>query len=131
MKKFIGIIALATLLILPVFTLAQDPFVPEGGTGSGADFGGTGSDTGSSRLPNLLGVNSAEGLLNKILDWLIKIIAPILLTIMVIIGAFQMLFAQGNAEKFSAGRKTIVYAVIGYAIIFISQGVALIIKSAF
>lgn len=129
MKKFIGIIALATLLTLPIFVSAQGGgTIGPGGEGSGGD---TSNNTGGSRLPNLLGVNSAEGLLNKILDWLIKIIAPILLTIMVIIGAFQMLFAQGNAEKFSAGRKTIVYAVIGYAIIFISQGVALIIKSAF
>ena len=47
---------------------------------------------------------------------------------MVIYGGFQILTAGGTPEKFTTGRKTILYAVIGYGIIIISKGVTLILK---
>ena len=35
----------------------------------------------------------------------------------------------GEPEKFATGRKTILYAVLGYAIIWIGRGIAIIIEN--
>jgi hypothetical protein len=79
-------------------------------------------------LPNPLGTTAtAETLIERIVDWLIVIAAPIA-AVMIIYGAFQMLFAGGETEKFTNGRRTILYAVVGYGIIFIGRGIISIIK---
>lgn len=59
----------------------------------------------------------------------LKLIAIPIVSIMVIVGAFQILTAAGKDEQISKGKKTILYAVIGMAIILISDGIAGIIKS--
>jgi len=124
MEKIIKVSALAVLLILPILSLAAP--AAEGGFG-----GSTGTDSNhSGKLPNLLRVDSAEDLINKIIDGLLLLAAPIV-TIMVLVGAYQIMFAGGNSEKWQTGKKTIIYAVVGYAIILISKGVALIIQDFF
>jgi hypothetical protein len=77
-------------------------------------------------LPNPTGVRTLEDLLNKISGYLYKISIP-LVTIMVIIGAIQLLFAGGNPEKVTTGKRTILYAVIGFAIIFLAGGLTSVI----
>lgn len=79
-------------------------------------------------LPNPLGSTSTvDSLLRRIVNWLVTVAAPIA-AIMIIYGAFQMLFAGGDPEKFGTGRKTILYAVVGYGIIFIGWGLVFIIE---
>lgn len=68
-----------------------------------------------------------EGLLERIIRWLRNIAAPIAAG-MIIYGAYQMLFAAGDPEKFKVGRQTILYTVIGYAIIWIGWGITKIIE---
>ena len=46
---------------------------------------------------------------------------------MILIGGFQILTAKDSPEKVKSGRATIMYAVIGFVIILISKGVALIL----
>jgi hypothetical protein len=68
-------------------------------------------------------------LLNKFftgLLWVSAFIAPIF----IIYGAFQMLTSAGNAEKFGAGKKTILYTVIGFIIILAAKGIVDIISTA-
>lgn len=91
-----------------------------------ADTGGTNPRTID--LANPLGVSDVSELITKIINFLIVVAAPIVAG-MIIIGAYQMMFAGGDPEKFKLGKKTILYAVIGYTIILLSGGVALIIKS--
>lgn len=67
-------------------------------------------------------------ILNKILDAILLIGTPIA-TIMIIYGAFQMLFSGGNTEKFQTGQKTLLYTAIGYGIILISKGISIIISN--
>lgn len=138
MKIFL-IVTLAILLTLPTLSLAQPTgggsFETGGGgfenTGSGGtNLSSTTYGTHGGRLPNLLRVDSVGGLVNKIIDYLILIAAPIL-AIFILIGAYQIMFAGGDTEKWKTGKKTIIYAVIGYAIILLSKGVASIIQSAF
>jgi len=82
--------------------------------------------TSGTGCPNTIGE-----VLNKIVDGLVRYIAPPIVAIMVVVGAFQMLFTGGDPEKFQKGKKTIVYAVVGYAIILVAKGITLIIQSLF
>lgn len=60
------------------------------------------------------------------LVWLAAIIAPIF----IIYGAFQILTSGGNAEKLGAGKKTILYTVIGFLIVLGAKGIVDIVKTA-
>lgn len=90
--------------------------------------GGTGDDAGVT-LPNPLGeTNDIWQLIDNIIRALRAYIAPPIVTLMVLYGAFQILFAGGEPEKFANGKKTILWAVIGYAIILIASGISLVIR---
>lgn len=90
-----------------------------------AQGGGTG--TGPIKLPNPLGEGATfMTIINDVLDYLIYVSVPIL-ALMILIGGFQILGARDNPEKIKSGRKTIMYAAIGFTIILISKGVALIL----
>ena len=62
--------------------------------------------------------------------FLLAIAAP-LCGIMVVWGGFQMMTAGGNPEKFSSGRKTLIYAAIGFVIVLLASGATQLIKSVF
>lgn len=104
---------------------------PTGGGPGGSGTTGTGpggSDPTSVPLPNPLGTNNLVEVVNRIATWLIAVATPIV-AVMVIVGAFQMLFAGGNEENFRKGKKTITYSVIGFIIVLLAKGVAAIIKA--
>lgn len=88
---------------------------------------GTQCESSSTPLTNPLGASTFEGLLENIVNWLITIATPIAVGMM-LIGAFQMIFAGGNPERFAAGKKTILYTAIGYAIIVVGWGMVSIIR---
>ncbi|GEM_PF-6993000 len=78
------------------------------------------------QIPNPLGVRTFGELINRLVNWLLIISAPIL-TLMIIIGAFQIMTGAGEPEKITKGRHTITYAIIGYALLLISTGITKII----
>jgi len=96
---------------------------PAGGT-SGFNFPGIGC------LPNPLGSTSITDILTAVWTYLFYISIPIV-AIMVIIGAFQLMFAGGNEEKVSTAKKTILYAVIGFAIVLLAGSVVPILNQLF
>ena len=65
----------------------------------------------------------------NIANFLVVDIAIPITVIMVLVGAFQIMTAGGDPEKFSSGRKTITYAAIGLAAAFISLGAAQLIQN--
>lgn len=89
--------------------------------------GGVGTQPKGIELPNPLKVQNIADLLDRIVGFLQTIAIPIV-AIMVIWGGFQMLFATGDPEKFKTGKKTIIYAAIGFAVILIAKGVTSIVK---
>lgn len=91
-----------------------------------ADGGGT--TGGTVNLPNPLNTNSITEVVKNITGWLITVATPVV-AVMVIIGAFQMLFAGGSEEKFRNGKKTITYSVIGFVIVLLAKGIAAIIQA--
>lgn len=52
-----------------------------------------------------------------------------LCAIMVLVGGFQMITSAGDPEKFSKGRKTIIYAAIGFVVILLAGSVASLIRN--
>ncbi len=108
MKIILPLILIAIFLSGPVFAFAQSPV--------------------TIKLDNPLGSTSTPTeLLESVLDFLLKL-GGVIAAIMIIIGAFQMLFAAGDPEKFITGRRTIVYTAIAYGILLMARGIVLIIK---
>ncbi len=107
LKRFI-------ILAGPVL-IAQEPG-PGGAVGQGPTI----------RLPNPLPSDNIIEIINNILNYLIYISIPIL-ALMILWGGFQILYARGAPANITKGRETIQWAVIGFVIILISKGVALIV----
>ena len=79
-------------------------------------------------LTNPLKTTDITVVLGNINLFLIAIATPIC-GIMVVWGGFQMITARGNPEKFSEGKKTLLYAAVGFAVIVLAGGAAQLIKS--
>jgi NAD dependent epimerase/dehydratase family enzyme len=79
-------------------------------------------------LPNPLSANSFQAVVAQISNFLLLIAVP-LTAIMALVGGFQMITAGGDPEKFSKGRKTLMYAAIGFAVVLVAGGVASIISN--
>lgn len=82
--------------------------------------------TGGLTIKNPLGTENVIDIINRILNYLIYISVPIL-ALMILIGGFQILTARGEPGKITDGRKTITWAVVGFLVILISKGIALIL----
>ena len=78
-------------------------------------------------IPNPLKVTSIAALIDRIVTYIITI-ATILLPLAVIYAAYLFMSSGGDTEKITLGRKTILWTVIGYALILISKGVTLIVE---
>jgi uncharacterized membrane protein YozB (DUF420 family) len=81
-------------------------------------------------VSNPLGINSLGDAIDKIFPTLLAIAAPIA-TIMVLYGAFLMITSGGNEERVSTGRKTILYAAIGFALVLLASSVTPLILDVF
>jgi hypothetical protein len=80
-------------------------------------------------LPNPLGEGTTLiGLIEKITRWGFTF-AIAVVPIIVVVGAFQMLTAAGNPEKFAKGQKTVLYAVIGLVIMAAATGIVSLVES--
>jgi len=88
---------------------------------------GGGDESPSQLLPNPLGAQTIPDVLCRIGGWLFTIAIP-LTAIMIIIGAFQIMFAGGNEEKVTTGKRTIIYTVVGFAIILSATGIIYVIQ---
>lgn len=105
----------------------------DGGEGDGGDGddgsgnGGNGDEGGPVTLDNPIGTDKITGVINNIIIGLRDTIAPPLVAIAVLYGGFLMLFASGDPEKFQKGKKAILYAMVGYAIILIAGGITSLI----
>jgi hypothetical protein len=80
------------------------------------------------KIDNPLSCDDVGCLISKIIDGLTMLVIP-LLVLMTFIGGFQILFARGNEENFSKGKKTLWYAVLGFIITLLANGIDSIIKS--
>jgi len=101
-----------------------------GGTTSGA---GTTSGGGTTpgitvSIPNPLKFGTLAELLNAMAKFLFNISFPIV-TIMVLYGGLQILTAAGRVEQINAGKRTLLWAVIGFLAILVAGGISKLIAS--
>lgn len=82
---------------------------------------------GQTCIQNPLNACSFEDLVGSITDFIFYI-ALALLPLMVLIGSFYIMNAGGDPNRVDTGRKVILYAVIGFTIIFFAKGIVAIIK---
>lgn len=79
-------------------------------------------------IKNPLKFESLEALLDAIIDFLIKIGAP-LAVIMVIYAGLTWMFAAGVPEKISKARSILIWTIVGYSIILVAKGILLVVQS--
>ncbi len=82
---------------------------------------------GALTLTDPLGGKTFPAVIEAVSDALARIAIPIV-AVIVLYGAFQIMTAGGSAEKVSSGRKTILYAVVGYAIVLLASSVVPLIR---
>ena len=128
-KKIFRAVRLAFMVLIfiavffaPIFRASADD-----STG-GTTAGGPGPSAFGSQLVNPLSCDNLGCVADAVINFLLDI-AFVLVSIMALIGGFQMMTAGGNPEKFTKGRNTLYYAVIGFAVVLVAKGAASIIKS--
>lgn len=115
-KLFIGSAFLSVLLLGSLVLIEAQAQTP------GPDGNPVNCPAGTKCLPNPLNTNNTVfDLVQKVINWLAFTIGPILVTVMVIVGAFQMLLAKGDPKAFDTGKKTVLYTIIGYAILLLGS----------
>ena len=93
-----------------------------GAAGPAGDTGGISID-----LPKPIACEDFQCVLAKVIEKLTLFAVP-LVTLMALIGGFQFMTAGGDPKKVEQGKHTLWYAAVGYAVIFMANGLILIIK---
>ena len=115
LKKNFGKIFLVTFLaVMPIVSFAQGGVPP-----------GT-CDT-SGKICNPITTTTIDGFVLKILEGVIKIGMPIV-ALAIIYSGFLFVSARGNSEKLTKAKDSLLYTVIGAAILLGSWAIAMLIS---
>ena len=105
-----------------------------GGAGSGATDTGDDSDSGAGSggttvwILNPLKIDTVQGLIDLVLNWLLMIAIP-LSTIVILYGAMLFMIYGSVPAKRKKARDVILYAVIGIVILLLAKGISYSIMS--
>lgn len=120
MKKIFYLVS-SLLMTLPAVVFA------EGSGGGGGEGDASGGDTAFT-LPNPLSSENVTGIINRVIDFLLLVAGPIAV-VMTIYSAYLFITAGDNQEKVKKARKTLMYVIIGVAILILSKGIVNFTKS--
>lgn len=81
-------------------------------------------------LPNPLRCNEFGCVATAIINALFTVSIPVV-SIMILVGAFQILTAGGSPEKVTKGRDTIFWAVVGFFVILVANGIVAVLRELF
>ncbi len=84
--------------------------------------------TTSLEFKNPLAAKDLRELINALLVWIFWLAIPTAV-IMIVFAGITMMGSQGDPEKFSQGKKILLWAVVGLAVIFIGEGFIALIRS--
>ena len=105
-----------------------------GGSGVPDDEGGSGvPDSDSSftfKVPNPLSCGKLQECLSKIIDTIFYLSIPVV-TAMVLYGGMLIITGGYKPDNVTKGRKTILYAAVGFATVLLAQVVTVILMSIF
>ncbi len=90
--------------------------------------GGKNITPDASELPNPLKVKSLQDLFTAVIRGLWPILMAIA-TVMVLYGAYQIMSSAGDPGKVENGKKTILYAAIGVALLLLSSAIIFILQN--
>jgi len=78
-------------------------------------------------LASSTGTSSFDQMLTRVLSWLFpfSLAAAVL---MILIGAYYMVLSGGNPQKIATGKKIVIYALVGVAIVTISRGIVALLR---
>ena len=96
--------------------------------GSSGGGGETKDKSVSLEFKNPLAANDLRELVDALLSWIFWLSIPIAVIIIIYAG-IVMAGSGGNPEKFGHGKKILLWAVIGLAVIFIGRGFIALIES--
>src|SRR4030042_4556948 len=91
---------------------------------------GTMEGSDSIELTNPIAATSIVGLITSVGVYVLEL-AAVILTVVILVGAFQWLASGGKPEAITRGRKTITWGIIGFAVILIAGGIGTIIAKLF
>jgi len=112
--RIVLIIFFSFVSSLPVLSLADSTLPPNGGS--------------SGKIVNPLpSINSLDGLIQKILEGVIKIGLPVIALAIIYCG-FLFVSARGNPESIKKAKDALIYTLIGAAILLGAWAIALLIK---
>ena len=144
-KKIIVPFAICYLLLAMCYMLfanlafAYEPYPPSygsnnsppffGSNNAAPRFGSNNTGRGGVLIDNPLGriANDIPGLIGYVLN-AARGIAGLIAALMIVVGAYQILFAAGDPAKFKQGRQTIIYALIGLAVVLLANVLVSIIR---
>ncbi len=116
-KNFTKCSLLLFTFVFPIISLAQEGEVPPP-----CDISG--------KICNPLaekGIETIDGLIKVLLEGIIKIGMPIV-ALAIIYSGFLFVFARGNSEKLSKAKSTLLYTLIGAAVLLGSWAIAQVIS---
>ena len=79
------------------------------------------------QITNPLAAENLGDVIQLILGQLYIFAIPIV-SIMILYGGFQILMAGGSPDKIKTGKRTILYAIVGFIAILVASGVTLLIQ---
>ncbi|OGN27548.1 MAG: hypothetical protein A3A33_05000 [Candidatus Yanofskybacteria bacterium RIFCSPLOWO2_01_FULL_49_25] len=116
---------------LPV---GQDPNTSANTTGNTNAAGGSAGQAKAAQtadggdIPNPIGYDNLADLAVHVGEVLMQIAIPIAMLIIIWSG-IRMITSRGNTEAITSARKTLWYAILGLAVLFIGQGFVTLIQS--
>lgn len=110
-KNLFNLLVVALMLIVPIFSFAQP-------------ISGTPSDIG--KIVNPLSTDSIPELIKTILEGVIKLGVPVI-ALAIIYSGFLFVAARGNPEKITKAKDTLIYTLIGAALLLGSWALAQLI----
>jgi len=107
-------------------TTPATPTTPGGSSQSGGARGSSASQPGV--IQNPLAYDTVEGLINHIIDFLIKIGSPIA-AIMFVIAGIMFVTSAGDAGRLKTAKNIMLYTAIGFAVILVASGLIKVLQS--
>lgn len=80
-------------------------------------------------FPDPLQGATLDSIFSRILSGLVML-GGLAVTVVIIWGAYILMFSEGNPKKIETAKKTILYAVVGYGILLLAGAVRLVIEDA-
>ena len=123
----------AFLIIMPIASFAQTPTggntpTPTGGNTPTPTGGNFGCNPATGKICNPINTNTIQEFIKTLLEGVLKIGIPIVALAIIYCG-FLFVSARGNSEKLTKAKDTLLYTLIGAAILLGSWAIAQLISA--